>query len=304
MISILILTLNEELNLPACLESVKWSDDIVVFDSFSTDRTMEIATAYGARVIQREFNNWAAHQNWANEHIDFKYPWVYYSDADEIVTPKLRDELLAVVSDRNRAEVAYRVRFKNMFMGKWIKRSSLYPTWVLRFFRPCKVRWEREVNPVPVVDGSVGKLKEHFEHHSFNNGLAAWFDKHNRYSDGEAREAMKALGSAKVLKCESANVVGSATNLLLNQPANLPPPLDWRGVVAMRDPARRRKTLKALAWHLPCRAGLVFVYLYFLRMGFLDGVAGWRYCRMRAIYEYMIDLKIIELRRRERGLPV
>jgi hypothetical protein len=71
-----------------------------------------------------------------------------------------------------------------------------------------------------------------------------------------------------------------------------------------RDPVVRRKGLKQLAYRLPCRPSLVFVYLYFVRTGFLDGVAGWRYCRMRAIYEYMIDLKIIELRRREKGLPM
>lgn len=277
MISVIILTLNEERNLPACLESVKWSDDIVVFDSFSTDRTVEIAKAAGARVVQRRFDNWSAHQNWANEHIRFKYPWVYYSDADEVVTPELRDELLAVVSDRSRAEVAYRVRFKNMFMGKWIKRASLYPTWVLRLFHPDKVRWEREVNPAPIIDGQVGRLLEHFEHRSFNNGLSAWFDKHNKYSEKEALEAVRAVGTGRV---------------------------DWNGVFQLSDPIRRRKALKILAWHLPCRTGIVFIYLYVFRMGLLDGVAGWRYCRMRAIYEYMIDLKIVELRRREKGLTV
>lgn len=277
MISVIILTLNEERNLPACLESVKWSDDIVVFDSFSTDRTVDIAKAAGARVVQRTFDNWSAHQNWANEHISFKHPWVYYSDADEVVTPELRDELMRVASDGQRTEVAYRVRFKNMFMGKWIKRASLYPTWVLRFFQPDKVRWEREVNPVPIVDGQAGRLLEHFEHRSFNNGLVAWFDKHNKYSEKEAREAVRAVGTGIV---------------------------DWKGLFHLSDPTRRRKALKALAWRLPCRTGLVFGYLYVFRMGFLDGVAGWRYCRMRAIYEYMIDLKIVELRRREKGLPV
>jgi len=277
MISVLILTLNEERNLSACLESVKWSDDIVVFDSFSTDRTLEIAKKAGARIIQRKFDNWASHQNWANEHINFKYPWVYYSDADEIVTPELRDELLMLTLDSSKKSVAYRVRFKNMFMGKWLKRSTLYPTWVLRFFQPCKVRWEREVNPVPIVDGSVGALLEHFEHHSFKNGLSAWFEKHNRYSDAEAKEALKSLGHGKI---------------------------DWLGMFALSDPSRRRKALKNLAWHLPCRSIMVFIYLYWVRMGVLDGIAGWRYCRMRAIYEYMIDLKIMELKRREKGLPV
>src|SRR5437016_2752751 len=99
MISILILTLDEEENLPACLESLKWSDDIVVLDSFSNDKTVDIAKAAGARVIQRQFDNWAEHQNWALENISFKHRWVYYSDADEIVTPELREEMLGIAAN-------------------------------------------------------------------------------------------------------------------------------------------------------------------------------------------------------------
>lgn len=276
MISVLILTFNEERNLPQCLESVKWSDDIVVLDSFSSDKTIEIARSAGARAIQRKFDNWATHQNWANENIFFKHKWVYYSDADEIVTPELRDELMAIARD-TRTPVAYRLRFKNMFMGKWIKRSSLYPTWVLRFFQPDKVRWERDVNPLPIVHGVTGQLVSHFEHHSFNNGLFAWFDKHNKYSSGEAKEAIKFIGYGSI---------------------------DWGGTIAFNNPVRRRKALKAFAWHIPFRASFVFIYLYIYRLGFLDGRAGLQYCCLRVLYEYMIDLKIVEAMRREKGLPV
>ncbi|MGE0433210.1 MAG: glycosyltransferase family 2 protein, partial [Planctomycetota bacterium] len=178
-ISVLILTLNEEVNLPRCLESLAWSDDIVVLDSGSTDRTVEIARAAGARVVERKLDDWATHQNWAMESIDFRHPWVYYSDADEVVTSELRDEMMAIASTATTTDadepVAYRVRFRNMFLGKWLRFSSLYPTWVLRFFRPERVRWERLVNPVPTVDGRVGHLRGHFIHYSFNKGLEAWF---------------------------------------------------------------------------------------------------------------------------------
>ena len=95
-ISILILTLNEEPNIGACLDALKGFDDIVVFDSLSTDRTREIALAKGARVVERPFDNWAAHQNWALDNIEFKHPWVFYLDADERMTPELRDEIMAV----------------------------------------------------------------------------------------------------------------------------------------------------------------------------------------------------------------
>jgi glycosyltransferase involved in cell wall biosynthesis len=274
-ISVLILTLNGEINLPGCLESVSWSDDIVVFDSFSTDRTVEIAKAAGARVVQRRFDNWSTHQNWAVQNIDFKYPWVYYADADERLPGDLKNELLSIASDPNRAEVAYRLRFKNIFMGKWNKHSSLYPTWVLRFFRPDKVRWERLCNPVPVVDGLEGRLRSHFEHHSFNKGFTDWFRKHNLYSQYEAQELIKTVDKS----------------------------IEWK-MLFSPDPAQRRKSFKQLAFHLPFRPFIVFCYLYFIRLGFLDGIPGFTYCRLRAIYEYMIDLKVKELRRKEKGLPV
>lgn len=276
MISILVLTLDEERNLPACLESVAWSDDIVVLDSFSNDATCDIARAAGARVVQRRLENWAAHQNWAVENIPFKNPWVYYTDADEVVTAELREEMLAIAADPHAPAVAYRVRFKNQFMGRWIRRSSLYPTWVLRFFRPEKVRWERLVNPVAVVDGPEGRLQGHFLHYSFNKGMAAWFDKHNKYSTQEAAEAIKSVQSGGL---RLADVLSS-------------------------DPVRRRRAFKELSWRMPLRPLLRFLYMYVLRLGFLDGRAGFTYCRLIAIYEYMIDLKVKELRRRKQGLPI
>lgn len=275
MISVLILTLNEEVNLPGCLESVAWSDDIVVFDSFSADRTAEIAKAAGARVVQRKFDNWASHQNWAVENIPFKYPWVYYSDADERATPELATELQSIARDGCREEVAYRVRFRNMFMGRWIRRSSLYPTWVLRFFRPEYVRWQRLVNPVPVVTGKEGKLQSHFEHYSFNKGMTEWVQKHNLYSQNEAHELIKTVQQG----------------------------VNWKSLFS-EHAASRRKALKELAFHVPYRPLLVFCYLYFFRLGFLDGVPGLTYCRLRSMYEYMIDLKVRELQRKEKGLPV
>src|SRR5438445_13852780 len=106
--------------LPRCLEALSWSDDVVVFDSFSRDRTVEIARAAGARIIQRRFDNERDHRT-ASLKVPFKYPWVYNPDADEIATASLRQEMLWAVEDSSRREVAYRVRFKTMFCGRWIK---------------------------------------------------------------------------------------------------------------------------------------------------------------------------------------
>jgi glycosyltransferase involved in cell wall biosynthesis len=277
MISVLILTRNEELNLPACLASVKWSDDIVVLDDGSTDRTIEIAESFGARVIRHSAGGERAQREYSMQSIPFRYPWVYNPDADEVTPDVLREEMLHVVSDSRREEVAYRVRFRNMFMGRWLKHSSFYPTWVVRLFKPDKISFERETNLVYLIEGKCGYLENDYYHYSFNKGLSAWFEKHNRYSELEALEAVKMLGDGFV---------------------------DWKGLIVINDPARHRKALKNFAWHLPCRPILAFIYLYVIRMGFLDGLAGLRYCRMRVIYECMIDLKIMELRRREKGLPM
>ena len=275
MISVLILTLNEESNLPRCLESVAWSDDIVVLDSFSSDRTGEIAKAAGARVVQRAFDNERSQRKAALE-VGFKHHWVYNPDADEVTPAALRDEMLRVVGDENRAEVAYRVRFKTMFMGRWVKHSSLYPTWVIRLFRPECVSFERSINLRYVVSGREGVLQNHFEHHTFNNGLNAWFEKHNRYSWHEAGESIRSLSK------------GSAT---------------VRDLFS-RAPAARRRALKELSFRLPCRPFLRFVYMYLVRLGFLDGLPGYHYCRLLTIYEYMIVLKMKEIRRRESGLTM
>jgi glycosyltransferase involved in cell wall biosynthesis len=275
MISVLILTLNEEANLPACLESVKWSDDIIVFDSFSTDRTVEIAQAAGARVVQRACDNERDHRR-ASLQLEFKYPWVYNPDADEVTPPALRDEMLRVVADPARREVAYRVRFKTMFCGRWIKRSSLYPTWVVRLFRTNQVSFERSINLRYVVNGLEGRLQNHFEHYSFNKGINAWLEKHNRYSCQEAVESLRSLSSHQLRWAE------------LFDP----------------DPVLRRRALKELSFRLPFRPTLRFLYMYFCRLGLLDGRAGFDYCRLLSMYEQMIVMKMNEIRRTERGLPI
>jgi glycosyltransferase involved in cell wall biosynthesis len=274
--SVLILTLNEEINLPRCLRSVAWSDDIVVLDSFSTDKTVEIAQAAGARIVQRKFDNWSSHQNWAMANIKFKYLWVYYADADEVVSPELAGAIASVVGNPHCHEVAFGVSRREMLWGRWIKRSSMYPVWILRLFRPEKIRWERLVNPVAVVDGPVGHLKADIIHYSFGKGLAEWVAKHIHYAEFEAMEAIR------------------------SRHAGLE---DFWGMFAVGDPVRRRKALKAMSYRMPLRPLLRFIYMYILRLGILDGWAGLTYCRLIAMYEFMIDLNVKEMWRREKKLP-
>lgn len=274
-VSILVLTLNEELNVSECLQSVKWSDDLVVLDSYSNDRTVEIAKEAGARVVQRRFDNWAAHQNWALEHIPFKHPWVFYLDADERMTEKLKDELLGIAQDTSRQPVAYYCGRQNMFMGRWI-RHAMPPGMIMRFFRPAHVRFERLVNPVPVIKGPHGYLSGMLIHYNFSKGISEWIDKHNRYSQMEALEGMKLILHASK---EQPSLFNS-------------------------DRALRRRALKNLSFRLPWRPFIKFLYLYVWQRGFLDGRPGFTYCVLQSFYEYMIVLKMRELERRERGLPI
>ena len=273
-VSILILTLNEETNIGACLDALAGFDDIVVFDSLSKDRTKDIALAKGARVVERPFDNWAAHQNWAMDNISFKHPWVFYLDADERMTPELREEILAIARDPGRKEVAYYCGRKNFFLGKWI-RHAMPPGMIMRFFKPGTIRFERLVNPVPVIDGPHGYLRNYFEHYNFSKGITEWFDKHNKYSLFEAMEGMK----------------------LREKPVGL-------GALFSRDRFERRRALKELSFRMPLRPLVKFLWMYVLKLGFLDGRAGYTYCKLQAMYEYMIVVKMRELARRERGLPV
>jgi glycosyltransferase involved in cell wall biosynthesis len=272
-VSALILTLNEEINIGACLETLAWCDDIVVLDSLSTDRTRGLAEAQGARVLTRAFDNWSAHQNWAVQHIEFRHPWVLYLDADERCPAELREEILERAQPEG-PQSAFRVRRKDFFMGRWLKHAQLYPTWLVRLFRPGRIRYERLVNPVAIVDGITDELRGHILHYPFSHGVSHWIARHNRYSDMEAMEAAAVRGAGS------------------------------KGSIWANDPNERRRALKDLFYRFPARALLKFLYYYGWRRGFLDGRAGLTYATLQAIYEYLITAKATELERRRRGLPV
>jgi len=274
-VSVLILTLNEEANLGECLDSCSWSDDIVVFDSHSTDRTREIALAKGARFLERRFDNYAAQRNAALSTVAYTHPWVLMVDADERVPADLAVEISAAVRDVGAEVVMFRMRRKDFFLGKWLKRSSGYPTWFGRLVLPGRVRVEREYNEEYIADGEVLHLKAHLHHLPFNKGIDYWYERHNRYSRMEAKLTVKMRGT----------------------------PISWFKLFGA-DPIERRRSLKQIAYRMPMRPMLVFLFLYIVRLGILDGRAGFYFSRMRAAYEAMIDLKVMELERREQGSPI
>jgi len=167
------------------------------------------------------------------------------------------------------------MRRKDYFLGRWLRRSSGYPTWFGRLIRIGRVRVQREINEEYIADGKVAYLQSHLLHYPFNRGVEYWYDRHNRYSSMEARAKIGSDGAS----------------------------LNWSALLSS-DPVDRRRGLKRLAYRLPLRPVLVFMYWYVWRFGFLDGRAGFAFSTMRASYEQMIDLKVMEEERRRKGLPV
>ena len=267
MISVLILTLNEESNLPICLPSLSWCDDIVVLDSYSDDKTEELALAAGARFTQRAFDNYAAQRNYGLNDIEYKHKWLLMVDADESVPPELVAEIQEHLQHGTNGTTIYRMRRKDHFWGKWIKHSSGYPTWFGRLIKIGSVQVEREINEEYVTDGEVGYLQEHLYHYPFNKGIASWIDKHNRYSTMEAR-----------LLVEGGLATPSFADFFSS------------------DPTDRRRAVKGIVYRMPGRPLAMFFALYFIKRGFLDGSAGFVFSVLRAFYEFMINCKVKELK--------
>ncbi len=268
MISVLILTKNEQKDLPGCLQSVSWSDDVVVYDSCSTDRTQEIARAHGAKVVERDFDNWASHQNWGLRNITFRHPWVFYIDADERLTLEAARELQAIIAQPDHEAVAYRIRRRDFFQGRHLIHVQASP-WYIRFFRPEFVHYERLVNPITVVDGPVADLTHPLDHYPFSKGLSHWISRHNAYSTFEAQQILANRQAAE--------------------------PFSLRTAFLASDFNRRRFHQKELFYRLPARPVIKFLLLYVIKRGFLDGRPGFTYALLQSIYEAFIVLKVQEL---------
>ena len=266
-VSVIVPTLDEERSIAACLESLDWADEVVVFDSLSTDRTVEIARAMGAVIVERAFDNFSAHKNWALDNLDLRHDWVLFVDADERATPGLAAEIRATIA-RPDALNGYHVAREYRLWGKRMR--SMYPDWNLRLVRRGKGRYEdRIVHEHMVVEGPAGYL-EHPLIHRDDKGIERWLDRHNHYSSMEAVE---------VWRMRRARRRGDALAARL----------------AAHGPERQRR-LKHFAYrHLPFRPLWRFLYLYVVKGGVLDGRKGFRYCVLKMFYEYQISLKLDEL---------
>jgi glycosyltransferase involved in cell wall biosynthesis len=265
MYSVLILTLNEERNLPSCLASVRRCDDVVVLDSGSTDGTAAVAKAAGARVFTRPFDHFAGQRNYAQREIAFRHPWVFHLDADEQCTPKL-DAECRMASGRTDLD-GFFVAPKMMFQGRWIPHCTDYPAWQARFVRAPQFEFvqtghgQREAPHM-----KLEQLRANYLHDLSSGGEDEWLAKHRRYARGEAEAHLADAAPFRASELFSS------------------------------ERLRRRRALKRLSYSLPFRPALRFIYQYVLRRGFLDGAPGLRYCQLLARYEGFTTEEIRRLR--------
>lgn len=277
-VSVLIPIKNEEGNLPRCLNSIPWADEIFVVDSQSTDGSVGIAEARGARVVQFEFRGtWPKKKNWALENLPFRHEWVLILDADEVLPPEAGPEIAQAIAQPGNT-AGYWINRRFFFLGRWL-RHAYYPNWNLRLFRHSLGRYERlteaetnsgdnEVHEHVVVQGPTARLRCEMDHYAFPS-VDVFMEKHNRYSNWEARVAVDGLL-----------------------------PLSADGLSHRR--VERRRRLKLLSQRLPFRPLLRFFYVFIWQRGFLDGREGYYFARLHATYEFLCVVKTYELRRRAR----
>jgi len=269
MISVVVLSQDEAVNIERCLASVAWSDDVVVVDSGSTDGTQALATKAGARVIHRKWDHFAGQRNYALDHGGLRHRWVLHLDADEVVTPELRDEMLAIAR-ADEGLPGYRVPSRLVMADGWLRYSGMYPTYQVRFGTREGLRFhmvghgQREM----LRPDQVGTLRGDLIHYNFSKGMPDWIARHERYARDEARAALLEGGKRR-----------------------------WSELFTAPDRVERRRAMKDLSQRLPLRPLARFIYVYFVRRGFLDGRAGLRYAGLMARYQSMIDRNVAELRR-------
>ena len=273
-ISVVILTRNEEQDLPACLDSIAWCDDIHLIDSGSTDRTREIAESRGATVTYRKFDTFAAQRN-ASMQLPFRHEWVLVLDADERPTTELSMEMQQAVASAPENIRAFRMRRRDYLWGTWLKHAQMTAFYV-RLLKLGFASYSRDVNEVVTIDGDIDELNGPLDHLAFSKGISHWINKHNAYSSTEA--ALLARGDA-------------------TRGASL------RQALLGKNFHERRVAQKAIFYSLPFRWFVKWSYLMFFRGAILDGRAGLMYATLMGFYEYMIALKCKEIQRQQQGLP-
>ncbi len=271
-VAVVVLTYNEEANIAQALDSVvNWANGIFILDSFSSDRTIEIARQYKCHIAQNEFENYAKQRNFALDNLPINSEWVFFLDADEWLPDALKSEISAVIASRPENN-GYYIKRRLIWMGRWIRRGY-YPSWILRLFRLGKGRCEdRAVNEHMIVQGKTGQLRNDFMHMD-KKGVSEWIAKHNRYATREARALFGGRAGTNYREID-ARVFGSQSE--------------------------RKRWLRYKIWNrLPpmVRPFLYFSYRYLLTGGFLDGKEAFVYHFLQALwFPILIDIKYLEMK--------
>ncbi|MEY4501952.1 MAG: hypothetical protein RIS52_1842 [Pseudomonadota bacterium] len=270
MISVFILTYNEENNLEACIRTAaSISDDIHIVDSFSVDRTLEIGTTHGCAIHQRAFDTFARQCNWALETVAFKHDWIMRLDADERLTPELVAELRSFLTAAP-AEVGGMVLKKRMyFMGRWIRHGRMYPMLRLCVFRRGSGYYEDvEEEQYILQKGKCVTARNDFFEDNLNNDLPFFIRKHVEYGEDESEEYIRSNSKSETQPRLFGNKVERTRWLKLK--------------IYNRFP-------------LGLRALLYFLYRYIVLLGFLDGRPGLIFHFMQGFwYRFYVDARIYE----------
>lgn len=284
-LSVIIPVKNEERNLATCLASVAFAAEVWVVDSGSSDRTAGIALEHGARLAVFDYRGgFPKKKNWALENLALSYEWVLLLDADERVTPELEAEIREVLA--NPGCDGYYLNRRLIFLGRWIRHCGWYPSWNLRLFRHRLGRYERlesgevenagdvEVHEHVVLDGRAGYLKSDLLHEDFKS-VYHFVERHNRYSNWEAEVYHNFAHGIEGEKRIGASLFGG--------------------------PLERKRFIKRIWARLPGRPIWRFLWMYIVRMGFLDGRPGLIFCVLMTMHEAVISAKLYERNRRREG---
>jgi glycosyltransferase involved in cell wall biosynthesis len=283
-LSAIILTFNEETNLPACLDSLSGLDcDLFIVDSGSTDRTLEIARASGAHLSEHPFENYAAQRNWAQRNLPLRTEWVLHLDADERLTPELVAEINRKLTAGAIAADGFLLRKRTIFMGRWIRHGGHYPSFHLRLFRRDKGSCEdRLYDQHFVVEGALETLAGDYLDVVASN-VYTWTLRHARWARLEAQE---------MLRKENGMIAPSAGGCRVQADP-------------MGNPIQRKRWLREGVYGrapLFVRPFVYWFYRYVLRLGFLDGIEGLVFHFLQGCwYRFLIDCEILEYRRRSTG---
>jgi len=274
-ISAIILTYNEEENIEECLKSLHgWVQDIFIIDSYSTDKTLEISKKYTDKIYQHVFKNQARQLNWGIDNLPIETEWILRLDADENVTPELKNELLGFLPNLASDVSGICVKRKIYFMGKWIRHGGCYPIWHLRIWRTgCGFVEDVQMDErVKTNQGESAYFKNDIEDKNKKN-LDWWIEKHNRYA---TREAIDLLNHK--YKISSADEISAKLSGAQEQ--------------------RKRWVKKKVYANMPIffRAFLYFIFRYFIQLGFLDGRKGLMWHFLQGFwYRFLVDAKIYEI---------